>query len=96
MTRDVETIEESAELSEAVDQMIRRSIKRLAVLRGENVVGVISRSDLLKGLLAATLHAKGLPHPRCRDQGRHQAELDKLDWAPRERAHRGSERRRHL
>ena len=35
MTRDVETIEESAELSEAVDRMICRSIKRLAVLRGE-------------------------------------------------------------
>jgi CBS domain-containing protein len=82
MTRDVEMIEESAELSEAVDRMIRRSIKRLAVLRGQNVVGVISRSDLLKGLLAATLRAKG-PHPDAEIKAAIQAELDKLDWAPR-------------
>ena len=82
MTRDVETIEESAELSEAVDRMIHRRIKRLPVLRGENVVGVISRSDLLKGLLAATPSAKG-PHPDAEIKAAIQAQLDKLDWAPR-------------
>ena len=62
--------------------MIRRRIKRLPVLRGENVVGVISRSDLLKGLLAATPRAKG-PHPDAEIKAAIQAELDKLDWAPR-------------
>lgn len=82
MTRDVETIEESAELSEAVDQMMRRRIKRLAVLRGEKAVGVISRSDLLKGLLAATAPAKG-SHPDAEIKAAILAELDKLDWAPR-------------
>ena len=82
MTPDVETIQEGAELSEAVDRMIRRRIKRLPVLRGENVVGVISRSDLLKGLLAATPRAKG-PHPDAEIKAAIQAELDKLDWAPR-------------
>ena len=82
MTPDVETIEEGAELSEAVDRMIRRRIKRLPVLRGETVVGVISRSDLLKGLLAGTPRAKG-PHPDAEIKAAIQAELDKLDWAPR-------------
>jgi CBS domain-containing protein len=82
MTRDVETIAEDAELSEAVDQMIRRRIKRLAVLRGEKAVGVISRSDLLKGLLAATARAKG-PDPDAEIKAAILAELDKLDWAPR-------------
>jgi CBS domain-containing protein len=82
MTRDVETIEESAELSEAVDQMMRRRIKRLAVLRGEKAVGVISRSDLLKGLLEATARAKG-SHPDAEIKAAILAELDKLDWAPR-------------
>jgi osmotically-inducible protein OsmY len=52
------------------------------VLRGENVVGVIARSDLLKGLLAATLRAKG-PHPDAEIKAAIQAELDKLDWTPR-------------
>ena len=82
MTRDVETIEESADLSEAVDRMMRRRIKRLPVLRGETVVGVISRSDLLKGLLAATPRAPG-PHSDAEIKSAVQAQLDKLDWAPR-------------
>jgi CBS domain-containing protein len=82
MTREVETIQEGAELSDAVDRMIRRRIKRLPVLRGETVVGVVSRSDLLKGLLAATPRAKG-PHSDAEIRAAIQAELDKLDWAPR-------------
>jgi CBS domain-containing protein len=82
MTRDVETIGEDAELSEAVDRMIRRRVKRLPVLRGETLVGVIARSDLLKGLLAATPRATG-PHPDAEIKSAIQAELNKLDWAPR-------------
>ncbi len=82
MTRNVETIAEDAELSQAVDQMIHRRIKRLPVLRGEAVVGVISRSDLLKGLLAAAPGANA-PHPDAEIKAAIQAELDKLGWAPR-------------
>jgi CBS domain-containing protein len=82
MTRDVETIAEDAELSEAVDRMIRRHIKRLPVLRGETLVGVVSRSDLLKGLLAATPSTSG-PHSDAEIKAAIQAELDKLEWAPR-------------
>jgi CBS domain-containing protein len=82
MTSNVETIAEDAELSEAVDRMIRHHIKRLPVLRGEAVVGVISRSDLLKGLLAAQPRASG-GHPDAEIKAAIQAELDKLEWAPR-------------
>jgi CBS domain-containing protein len=82
MTRNVETIAEEAELGEAVDRMIHRRIKRLPVLRGEAVVGVISRSDLLKGLLAATPRATG-PHSDAEIKAAIQAEFDKLGWAPR-------------
>jgi CBS domain-containing protein len=82
MTSDVETITEDAELSEAVDRMIRRRVKRLPVVRGETVVGVIARSDLLKGLLTATSASKG-PHSDAEIKAAIQAELDKLDWAPR-------------
>ena len=62
--------------------MIRRRIKRLPVVRGETVVGVVARSDLLKGLLAATSASKG-PHSDAEIKAAIQAELDKLDWAPR-------------
>jgi CBS domain-containing protein len=82
MTSNVETIAEDAELSEAVDRMIRHHIKRLPVLRGDAVVGVISRSDLLKGLLTAQPSANGR-HPDAEIKATIQAELDKLEWAPR-------------
>jgi CBS domain-containing protein len=82
MTPNVETIAEDADLGAAVDRMIHHRIKRLPVLRGEVVVGVISRSDLLKGLLAATPGAGG-SHPDAEIKAAIQAELDKLDWAPR-------------
>jgi len=82
MTPNVETISEDADLSAAVDRMIHRHIKRLPVLRGQTVVGVISRSDLLKGLLAPTPGATG-PHPDAEIKSTIQAELDKLEWAPR-------------
>jgi osmotically-inducible protein OsmY len=82
MTGNLETISEDADLSEAVDRMIHRHVKRLPVLREEAVVGVISRSDLLKGLLAATPGANA-PHSDAEIKAAVQAELDKLGWAPR-------------
>jgi CBS domain-containing protein len=82
MTTKVVTIPEDADLSEAVDLMLKRNVKRLPVLRGESVVGVISRSDLLKGLLAS-LPKAGAPHPDAEIKASIQAELDKLGWAPR-------------
>ena len=82
MTPNVETIAEDAELSEAVDRMIHRRIKRLPVLRGETVVGVISRSDLLKGLLAPA-PGSNAPHSDSEIKDAIQSELDKLEWAPR-------------
>jgi CBS domain-containing protein len=82
MTKTVITISEDAELSEAVDLMLRKRVKRLPVLRGDAVVGIVARSDLLKGLLAA------LPKPGAQPSDAEikrtiQAEMDKLPWAPR-------------
>jgi CBS domain-containing protein len=82
MTPEVVTIAEDADLSEAVDLMLKRKVKRLPVLRGEAVVGVISRSDLLKGLLES-LPKPDAPHPDAEIKAAIQVELDKLGWAPR-------------
>jgi CBS domain-containing protein len=82
MTRDVETITEDADLSEAVDRMLRRKIKRLPVLRGETLVGVVSRSDVLKALLVPAPSAN-TEHSDAEIRAAILAELDKLEWAPR-------------
>ncbi len=82
MTAKVATISEDADLSQAVDLMLDRNIKRLPVLRGEAVVGVISRSDLLKGLLTS-LSKPDAPHPDAEIKAAIQAELDTCGWAPR-------------
>ena len=62
--------------------MLRANVKRLPVLRGGAVVGVISRSDLLKGLLAS-LPKPGGSHPDAEIRAAIRAELDKLSWTPR-------------
>jgi len=82
MTAKVVTISEDADLSEAVDLIMHRHVKRLPVLRGEAVVGVLSRSDLLKGLFAALPKAEA-DHPDAEIKAAIRAELDKLGWAPR-------------
>ena len=82
MTAKVITIVEDAELSEAVDLMLHHNIKGLPVLRDDAVVGVVSRSDLLKALIAALPKAEA-GHPDAEIRTAIQAELDKLGWAPR-------------
>ena len=96
MTRMSRRSTRDAELSEAVDRMIRRRIKRLPVLRGETVVGVICALRPAQGPSGRDAAREG-PASRRRDQGRHpgRARQARLG-AARERARRGRERRRHL
>ncbi len=82
MTPDVVTISEDAGLGEAVDMMLKRKIKRLAVMRSEAVVGVVSRSDLLKGLMAS-LPRPGAHRTDAEIRSAILAEFDKLGWTPR-------------
>ena len=82
MTKDVLTIPEDAELSDAVDLMAKHGVKRLPVLRGDQVIGVISRSDLLKGLLTSLPQA-GAQSSDAEIRSAIRTQLDKLGWAPR-------------
>ncbi len=82
MTADVLTIAEDADLSEAVDTMLKHNVKRLPVLRGDAVVGIVSRSDILKALLAS-LPKAGAARSDAEIKSAIQGELDKLTWAPR-------------
>ena len=82
MTSNVVAIAEDADLSEAVDLMMHHHVKRLPVLRGDAVVGVVSRSDLIKGLFASLPKAEA-GHADAEIKAAIQTELDKLGWAPR-------------
>ena len=53
MTRDVVTTSEDASLSAAVELMLEHHINRLPVVKGDAVVGIISRVDFLRAFLFA-------------------------------------------
>ncbi len=80
MTHDPATVTEGTPLEVVVELMEQRRIKRLPVLRGNTVVGIVSRSDLLRavgaGLGAAAANGGG----DAETLGRLRAELDRQPW----------------
>jgi CBS domain-containing protein len=90
MTREVITIGEDEELARAVELLIKRRIKRLPVLRGDAVAGILARSDILKGLLASLPQA-GERRPDTEIRAAIEMELDKLGWAARASVRVGAE-----
>src|SRR5690606_37102 len=61
MTRDVVTAEEDRPLDEIATLFKDHKIKRVPIVREGKVVGIVSRSDLLR--LLAGLHEKNDPAP---------------------------------
>jgi CBS domain-containing protein len=82
MTPEPITISEDAALDEAVQLMESRRIKRLPVLRTGQVVGIVSRANLLHALVSL---ASVAPPPAKTDLAIREtllAEFEKLTWAP--------------
>jgi len=80
MTPDPVTVMEDASLDEVVGIMERRRIKRLPVVRGGKVVGIVSRANLLHALAGL---GRGLPRPTkddARIRGQILDEIDKQSW----------------
>jgi len=50
MTRDVVALPEDADAAEAARLMLERHVKRIPIVRGGRVVGIVSRRDLLRVL----------------------------------------------
>jgi CBS domain-containing protein len=82
MTSTPITISEDAPLDEAVERMESHRIKRLPVVRGGQVVGIVSRANLLHALVS--LAAASPPQAKTDVAIREAllAEFDKLTWAP--------------
>ena len=64
MTTDVQTATEDTALEEIVRLMERRRIKRVPILRGKKLVGIVSRANLLRALANV---AREVPPPRPED-----------------------------
>ncbi len=54
MTRDVVSVSENTPLGDITDIFEERKIKRVPVTRDGKIVGIVSRADLLRALVAAT------------------------------------------
>jgi signal-transduction protein with cAMP-binding, CBS, and nucleotidyltransferase domain len=82
MTVNVYTIDEDTALEDVVDLMERRRIKRVPVLRGNKVVGIVTRSNLMYAIVSL---ARSLPKTAKDDLAiREQliGEMQKEKWAP--------------
>jgi CBS domain-containing protein len=84
MTTDVISVAGDTPLDEVVGLMERRRIKRVPVIEGDVLVGVVSRLDLLRALLRAieAQHSETRSDDDIREQIL--AELAKAAWVPRD------------
>lgn len=84
MTHKVVSVTEDTPLDEIVAVMERRRIKRLPVLDGETLVGMVSRADLLRAL-ALTLEDRATGAHSDEDiLAQIHAELATVAWVPRD------------
>jgi CBS domain-containing protein len=82
MTGDPITVTEDATLEEIVDTMETKGVKRLPVMAGDRLVGIVSRANLMQAVASL---AREIPDPTADDdhiRRRVIAEIDKNDWSP--------------
>lgn len=82
MTTSPLTVTEDTALAEIVDLMERNNVKRVPVMRGEKVVGIVSRANLLQ---AVSSLARQIPDPTADDdhiRNRIIDAMEKNDWCP--------------
>jgi CBS-domain-containing membrane protein len=83
MTPDPVTAAEDTPLDEVVQLMEQHRIKRLPVVRGRAVVGIISRANLLHALASVVRELPASAKSDTEIRERILAELAKEPWAPR-------------
>ena len=82
MTSQPLTISEDTQLDEIADLMEKNGIKRLPVMRGDAIVGIVSRSNLLQAVASI---AREVPDPTADDdhiRNRVIDSIEKNDWCP--------------
>lgn len=82
MTQDICTATEEMSLEDVVRLMERRNVKRLPVVRGDTLVGIVTRSDLLRTVASL---ARDVGDPTADDdhiRDRVIASIEKNEWQP--------------
>lgn len=82
MNRNPITVKETTSIEEVARLMEKHNIKRLPVVRGNNLVGMVTRANLIRAIVA---HGSAIPSPAKSDIEIQKAILDRLGkqpWAP--------------
>jgi CBS domain-containing protein len=82
MTPEPLTITEDTTLEEVVQLMEKNNVKRLPVMRGDQIVGIVSRANLLQAVASL---ARQVPDPTADDDHIRNRVIDTLgknDWCP--------------
>lgn len=82
MTRDVQTVTEDTPLSDVVAVMEKYHVKRVPVMDGNKLTGIISRQNFVRAVAGL---AREVPDPTADDEhirARILAEIGKHQWAP--------------
>jgi CBS domain-containing protein len=82
MTRNPVIVSEDAPLEEIVDVMERHQIKRLPVVSGQHLVGIVSRANLLHALASVHREAEPIAHSDEVIRSQVLAGLEKQQWTP--------------
>ncbi len=82
MTEDVKTVSEDAALENVVQLMEKERIKRVPVLRGGKVVGILTRSNLMQAMVSLARAAPPASQSDSAIREQLLAEMDKEKWAP--------------
>jgi CBS domain-containing protein len=82
MTRTPVSVTEGTSLEDVVELMEKKRIKRLPVIRDDEVVGVVSRSDLLRAVGASLSALTADDGGDTAMLGRLRTELDQQPWFP--------------
>jgi CBS domain-containing protein len=84
MTREIVSVTPESGLHEIVALMERHRIKRVPVLDGDKLVGIVTRADLLRAIARKLEEKPAAPASDDEIRDRILAELAKVAWAPRD------------
>lgn len=82
MTAAPVTVTEETPLSAVVEIMERKRVKRVPVMRGRTLVGIVSRANLLRALASMHKHAPAVAECDADIRARVLDELARQPWAP--------------